>query len=64
MFEPFEIFKITDGQPLWIKSAPTHEDALTQAGQLVAVNQGEYLIFSHRTRERTRINTVRAESHV
>jgi hypothetical protein len=49
MFEPFDIFRITDGQPLWINSAPALATAQSQVG---AAEPGEYMIFCHRSHEK------------
>jgi hypothetical protein len=52
MFEPFDVFRIKDGQPLWINSAPALATARSQVEVLGASKPGEYLIFCHRSGEK------------
>jgi hypothetical protein len=58
MFEPFDIFRIKDGQPLWIKSAPALAAAQSQVDRLGAIQPGEYMIFCHHTRERISVRAA------
>jgi hypothetical protein len=52
MFEPFDVFRIKDGQPLWINSAPALAAAKSQVEVLGASKPGEYLIFCHHSGEK------------
>jgi hypothetical protein len=54
--EPFDIFQISAGQPLWLKSAPALEDAHAQIVQLAALLPGEYVILNSRTGDKIFVN--------
>jgi hypothetical protein len=56
MFEPFDIFRISGGQPLWLKSAPALEDARAQIAQLAALLPGEYVIFNSKTGDKISVD--------
>jgi hypothetical protein len=58
MFEPFDIFRIKDGQPIWVNSAPALATAQSQVGKLDESQPGEYMIFCHRTREKISMRTA------
>jgi hypothetical protein len=62
MFEPFDIFRIKDGHPMWLNSAPALAAAQSQVGALGALQPGEYMIFCHRTREKIRVSAVEGSS--
>jgi hypothetical protein len=61
MFEPFDIFRITDGHPIWVNSAPALATAQSQVDKLGAVQPGEYMIFCHRTREKISVRAAVAK---
>jgi hypothetical protein len=52
MFKPFDVFRITDEQPIWIESAPALATAQLRVEALGASKPGEYLIFCHRSGEK------------
>jgi hypothetical protein len=54
--EPFDIFQISAGQPLWLKSASALEDARAQIVQLAALLPGEYVILDSRTGDKISVN--------
>jgi hypothetical protein len=58
MFEPFDIFRIKDGHPIWVNSAPALETAQSQIDRLGAVQPGECMVFCHRTREKISVRTA------
>jgi hypothetical protein len=62
MFEPFDIFRIEDGQPMWLSSASALAAAQSHVGKLGTVQPGEYMIFCHRTREKICVRAVEASS--
>ena len=50
MIPPFDIFRVLqDGQPLWLESASTVEDARARIKKLGEFCPGEYLILSQKT---------------
>jgi len=58
MFQPFDIFRITDGHPIWVNSAPALATARSQVDRLGAGQPGEYMIFCHHTREKIPVRTA------
>jgi hypothetical protein len=58
MPEPFDIFRISGGQPLWLKSAPALEDAHAQIVQLAGSRPGEYVIFNSKTGDKISVQTA------
>jgi hypothetical protein len=58
MPEPFDIFRISGGQPLWLKSAPALEDAHARIGQLAVSRPGDYVIFNSKTGDKISIRTA------
>lgn len=60
MIPPFEIFRVEDGEPVWIGLAQTLEAAKSRVRSDGAKWPGEYLIVSLQTRHKESI-TVRPE---
>jgi len=58
MFEPFDIFRIKDGHPIWVNSAPALATAQSQVDKLGALQPGDYMIFCHHTREKIPVRTA------
>jgi hypothetical protein len=52
MFKPFDIFRIADGEPVWIASASELKEAHALVVKLSAERPGGYLIFSHHMGEK------------
>jgi hypothetical protein len=49
MIPPFDLFRIVDGNPLWVGTAITLEEARLQVRSLHTRLPGEYLIVSLKT---------------
>ena len=49
MREPFEIFKLENGQPLWREAVESLESATARAGALQEQSLGAEMVYSHRT---------------
>jgi len=58
MPEPFDIFRISDGQPFWLKSASALEDAHAHIVQLATSRPGEYVIFNSKTGDKISVRTA------
>jgi hypothetical protein len=58
MPEPFDIFRISGGQPLWLKSEPALEDARAQIVQLAASRPGDYVIFNCKTGDKLSVRAA------
>jgi hypothetical protein len=61
MFEPFDIFRITDGQPLWVNSASALETANSEIEKLGHSQPGEYLIFCHHSGDKISVSVGEGE---
>ncbi|MGA7919526.1 MAG: hypothetical protein WCA38_07620 [Candidatus Acidiferrales bacterium] len=49
MVPPFDIFKVLDGEPVWVEAIATLEDAKTRVRELMLSDTREYLILSQVT---------------
>jgi hypothetical protein len=49
MIPQFDLFHIADGNPIWVGTASTLDEARLQVGALLARQPGEYLIVSLQT---------------
>jgi hypothetical protein len=58
MAEPFDIFRISGGQPLWLKLAPALEDAHAHIVRLAASRPGDYVIFNSKTGDKISVWTA------
>jgi hypothetical protein len=53
MLAPLDIFKLQDGTYIWKGAADSFELAKSKVEQLAMQAPGEYMIFSHATRNKT-----------
>ena len=52
MIPPIDIFRMVDGALVWEGPAPSVDDARIRVQQLGAIQPGEYVIFSQKTRNK------------
>ena len=52
MIAAFDIFRIVNGQPLWVHAVPTLDTAKACVQQLMAAQSTEYMILSQKTRNK------------
>ena len=49
MIPPFDIFRVSDGDPIWVEAIATLDAAKVRVQELMTDAPCEYLIFSHVT---------------
>jgi hypothetical protein len=48
----FDIFRVINGQPLWVDAVPTLEIAKASVRQLMTLKPAEYVILNQTTRDK------------
>ena len=63
MIPPFDIFRVFNGEPLWLEDAVTLDNAIARVRQLGAEQSGEYFVRSKKTDVEISV-TIRRSEHV
>jgi hypothetical protein len=59
---PFDIFRVSDGDPIWVEAIATLDAAKARVQELMTDLPCEYLIFSHVTGNKISIKPEEAAS--
>jgi hypothetical protein len=62
MVPPFDIFRVADGDPIWVEAIATLDAAKARVRELMMDVPCEYLIFSHVTGNKISIKPEEAAS--
>jgi hypothetical protein len=60
MIPPFDLFRMTDGTPLWVGTATTLDEAREKVRSLGAKEPSEYLIVSLQTGHKETVKVEKA----
>jgi hypothetical protein len=63
MIPPFDLFRVVLGNPTWVGTATTLQDARAKVQEMNAQRPGEYLILSLQTGHRESIKGAATQAH-